>query len=174
MYVCVCASSTERERDRKTLTRGRGRGREEGGRGKEKQGGAGREGGTHRRDVCTLKYYSQMKYRAGPRRHTARAYIFRPYINTRIIMNARARSVPSLSLSLILCIVRSVARERRVRASGTREFLLCTRSFLPRSSHSTRPHGGSLPPVLIENARQRASSSSLLPATRWTTSPTTN
>lgn len=58
----------------------------------------GRDGGAAG-DVCTLKYYSQMKYRAGPA-GTQRAYIFRPYINTRIIMNVRARSLAPFSLPL--------------------------------------------------------------------------
>lgn len=41
-----------------------------------------------RQNVRTLKYYSQMKYRVGPA--GIAKYIFRTYINTRIIMNTHA------------------------------------------------------------------------------------
>lgn len=102
-------------------------------------------------DVCTLKYYSQMKYRAGPRRHTARAYIFRPYINTRIIMNARARSVPPLSLSLLLfpslpmCIVRSFVRSQtESQGLWTRVFSSLYALFSSPRLYVTALHGVSL------------------------------
>lgn len=49
----------------------------------------------------------------GARRHTARAYIFRPYINTRIIMNARSPA----PFSLPLCVQDARGRARRVSSS---------------------------------------------------------
>lgn len=75
----------------------------------------------------------------GARRHTARAYIFRPYINTRIIMNARARSLAPFSLPLcVYSFAHSRASERASEPGplDARESLLCTCSFLFRSSHA--------------------------------------
>lgn len=80
----------------------------------------------------------------GARRHTARAYIFRPYINTRIIMNARARSRSLRSLSpcmysILVCSLARLLASERIGAPG-RESPLCTRSFLSRSSYALSVH----------------------------------
>jgi len=98
----------KRERDRETLMRQWGSERE---REREREGKTttreDRDGeGGRRRMYIKILFSDEIP--GGARRHTARAYIFRPYINTRIIMNALA------PFSLPLCVqnARSLARGR--------------------------------------------------------------
>lgn len=131
------------KRERKTTTR-EGRG----------------DGGGRRRMYIKILFSDEIP--GGARRHTARAYIFRPYINTRIIMNARARSLAPFSLPL--CVYsfahsRATARTFPVTFSVSSTSLGSSLSFFSRLFASLLR---ALLPTLLRSRRSETASGDTL------------